>query len=123
VVSYDLRSIWDSADNWIGLGMQAHTNTTEIGFELQFLWLNDIDPEVLIGRPSMGGLFTLADHSCTDLVWPFSADGHTGHCTDTVGTLSYAKIQRAVDTGAKVKFMKDADIKRFPRARPEDIVQ
>ncbi len=71
VVSYDLRSIWDSADNWIGLGMQAHTNTTEIDFELQFLWLNDIDPEVLIGRPAMGGLCTLADHSCTDLVWPF----------------------------------------------------
>ncbi len=71
----------------------------------------------------MGGLFTLADHSCTDLVWPFSAGGHTGHCTDNGGTLSYAKIQRAVDTGAKVKFMKDADIKRFPRARPEDIVQ
>lgn len=77
MVSYDLRSIWDSADSWIGLGMQAHTNTTEIDFEMQFLWLNDIDPEVLIGRPSMGGLFTLADHSCTDLVWPFSAGGHT----------------------------------------------
>lgn len=113
MMSYDLHGTWDSTDKWIGSIVQAHTNLTEIDLALQLLWRNNIDPaKVVLGLGFYGRTFTLAQPSCTSPGCPFSGGGNAGDCTDNVGTLSYAEIQRVIAKGAKVDLIKDAAVKR-----------
>ena len=79
----------------------AHTNLTEIDESLKLLWRNNINPaKVVLGLGFYGRSFTLADPSCSHTGCQFSDGGPAGPCTDSVGTLSYAEIERIIAAGA-----------------------
>ncbi|KDR82337.1 hypothetical protein GALMADRAFT_237588 [Galerina marginata CBS 339.88] len=103
VMSYDLHGTWDSTDKFIGPFIAAHTNLTEIDIALSLLWRNNINPDnVVLGLGFYGRSFTLAEPSCNTPGCVFTSGGDAGACTQSVGTLSFAEIQRLVAEGAKV---------------------
>jgi chitinase len=103
LMSYDLHGTWDSTDKFIGPYIAAHTNLTEIDIALSLLWRNNINPgNVVLGLGFYGRSFTLADPSCTTAGCVFTSGARAGNCTQSVGTLSYAEIERIVASGATV---------------------
>lgn len=56
--------------------------------------------------------FTLSDPGCTKPGCAFSGGGNAGECTNNVGTLSYAEINRIIAKGATVTTDKDAGVKQ-----------
>lgn len=71
-----------------------------------------IDPKkVTLGLGFYGRSFTLADPTCTQAGCPFSAGGNPGECTASSGTLSFAEIQRVINTGATVSLDSAAAVK------------
>ena len=102
-MSYDLHGTWDSTNKFLGPYIAAHTNLTEIDTALSLLWRNNINPgNVVLGLGFYGRSFTLADPSCTTAGCLFTSGAPGGSCTQSVGTLSYAEIQRLVASGARV---------------------
>lgn len=57
---------------------------------------------VVLGLGFYGRSFTLADPSCTNAGCVFTSGARGGSCTQSVGTLSYAEIERLVAGGARV---------------------
>jgi chitinase len=113
IMTYDLHGTWDSTDIWIGAITQAHTNLTEIDQALQLLWRNNIDPrKVVLGLGFYGRSFTLSDPSCSNPGCPFTSGAAAGPCTDSVGTLSYAEIERIVAAGAPSTLDSPAAVKK-----------
>ena len=103
LMSYDLHGTWDSTDKFIGPYIAAHTNLTEIDTALSLLWRNNINPgNVVLGLGFYGRSFTLADPNCTIAGCVFTSGANAGQCTQSVGTLSYAEIQRIIAQGATV---------------------
>ncbi|RDB25300.1 Chitotriosidase-1 [Hypsizygus marmoreus] len=103
IMSYDLHGTWDSTNKWLGPFIAAHTNLTEIDNALSLLWRNNIKPEnVVLGLGFYGRSFTLADPSCTTPGCVFTSGAGAGECTQSVGTLSFAEIQRIIAKGATV---------------------
>lgn len=102
-MSYDLHGTWDSTNKFLGPYVAAHTNLTEIDNALSLLWRNGINPgSVVLGLGFYGRSFTLADPACTTAGCVFTSGGSAGQCTQSVGTLSYAEIQRIIASGATV---------------------
>ena len=102
-MSYDLHGTWDSTNKFLGPYIAAHTNLTEIDNALSLLWRNNINPgNVVLGLGFYGRSFTLADPSCTTAGCKFTSGARAGTCTQSVGTLSYAEIERIVASGGKV---------------------
>ncbi|KAH9478589.1 Chitotriosidase-1 [Psilocybe cubensis] len=103
LMSYDLHGTWDSTNKFLGPYIAAHTNLTEIDEALSLLWRNKINPDnVVLGLGFYGRSFTLADPSCNTPGCVFTSGGDAGTCTQSVGTLSFAEIQRLVAAGAHV---------------------
>lgn len=103
LMSYDLHGTWDSTNKFLGPVIVAHTNLTEINNALSLLWRNNINPgNVALGLGFYGRSFTLADPSCATAGCLFSSGGRAGNCTQSVGTLSYAEIERIAASGATV---------------------
>jgi chitinase len=103
LMSYDLHGTWDSTNKFLGPYIAAHTNLTEIDNALSLLWRNNINPaNVVMGLGFYGRSFTLADPSCTTAGCVFTSGGKAGNCTQSVGTLSYAEIERVIANGATV---------------------
>jgi chitinase len=112
LMSYDLHGTWDSTDKFIGPYIAAHTNLTEIDIALSLLWRNNINPgNVVLGLGFYGRSFTLADPSCTTAGCVFTSGARAGNCTQSVGTLSYAEIERIVASGATVTIDDTAAVK------------
>jgi len=103
ISEYDLHSTWDLTNRSLAPYTAAHMNLTEIDSALSLLWQNIIDPgNVVLGLGFYGRSFTLADPSCTTVGCQFTARARAGNCTQSVGTLSYAEIERIVARGATV---------------------
>lgn len=102
-MSYDLHGTWDSTNKFLGAYIAAHTNLTEIDLALSLLWRNNINPgNVVLGLGFYGRSFTLSDPKCTTAGCGFTSGAKAGQCTQSVGTLSYAEIQRIIAKGGKV---------------------
>jgi len=102
-MSYDLHGTWDSTNKFLGPYIAAHTNLTEIDNALSLLWRNNIKPgNVVLGLGFYGRSFTLADPKCRTAGCKFTSGARAGKCTRSVGTLSFAEIQRIVASGATV---------------------
>lgn len=111
-MSYDLHGTWDSTNKFLGSYIAAHTNLTEINIALSLLWRNNINPgNVVLGLGFYGRSFTLADPSCTTAGCVFTSGASGGQCTQSVGTLSYAEIQRIIAQGATVTKDDNAAVK------------
>ncbi|RDB24966.1 Chitotriosidase-1 [Hypsizygus marmoreus] len=112
IMSYDLHGTWDSTNKFLGPFIASHTNLTEIDNALSLLWRNNIKPEnVVLGLGFYGRSFTLADPSCTTPGCVFTSGARAGECTQSVGTLSFAEIQRIVAKGATVTTDEAAAVK------------
>ena len=112
LMSYDLHGTWDSTNKFLGPYVAAHTNLTEIDNALSLLWRNGINPgNVVLGLGFYGRSFTLADPACTTAGCVFTSGGDAGQCTQSVGTLSYAEIQRIIASGATVTMDDKAAVK------------
>ena len=102
-MSYDLHGTWDSTNKFLGPYIAAHTNLTEVDNALSLLWRNNINPgNVVLGLGFYGRSFTLANPSCRTAGCVFTSGAKAGTCTQSVGTLSYAEIERIVASGAPV---------------------
>ena len=102
-MSYDLHGTWDSTNKFLGPYIAAHTNITEIDLALSLLWRNNINPgNVVLGLGFYGRSFTLSDPKCTTAGCRFTSGANAGQCTQSVGTLSFAEIQRIIAKGGKV---------------------
>ncbi|KAL2825862.1 glycoside hydrolase superfamily [Aspergillus pseudoustus] len=89
---YDIHGTWDGNSPWTKSVVQPHTNLSEISEGLDLLWRNKIDPhKVILGEAFYGRSFTLADPTCDD-----APGGGPGECTDTMGILSDAEIQKII---------------------------
>ncbi|ODM15752.1 hypothetical protein SI65_08986 [Aspergillus cristatus] len=112
IMSYDLHGTWDNDNQWTGPYVRAHTNLTEINTSLELLWRNDINPEkVVLGLGFYGRSFTLQDPGCKKPGCIFSAGGNAGDCTGSVGTLSYAEIEKVIENGADMELDHKAAVK------------
>lgn len=98
-MSYDLHGTWDKGNKWLGAFLNGHTNMTEITEYLDLFWRNDISASKMnLGLAFYARTFTPADKSCLDPGCMFVSGGSPGPCTDNVGTLSNAEIDRLLTT-------------------------
>ncbi|KAH7142578.1 glycoside hydrolase superfamily [Dactylonectria estremocensis] len=97
VMTYDLHGSWHTPESWLGSHLNSHTNLTEIEDALDLLWRNKIDPDqVNLGLAFYSRTFTASDPGCMSPGCLFTSGAAKGPCSDAVGVLSNAEIDRKV---------------------------
>ncbi|KAL6401100.1 hypothetical protein AUP68_16824 [Ilyonectria robusta] len=119
VMTYDLHGSWDTPESWLGSHLNSHTNLTEIEDALDLLWRNQIDPDqVNLGLAFYSRTFTASNAGCMSPGCLFTSGAPKGPCSDAVGVLSNAEIDRKVSsTGASVTLDKKAAAKILKSGR------
>jgi hypothetical protein len=97
VMTYDIHGVWDRDNRYTGPYVRPHTNLTQIDDALGLLWRAGVNAaNVVMGLGYYGRSFTLADPTCTGPGCLFKEGGAKGDCTDSMGILSAAEIDRII---------------------------
>lgn len=90
---------WDTPESWLGSHLNSHTNLTEIEDALDLLWRNQIDPDqVNLGLAFYSRTFTASNPGCMSPGCLFTSGAAKGPCSNAVGVLSNAEIDRKVSS-------------------------
>ncbi|KAH7015839.1 hypothetical protein EDB80DRAFT_568032 [Ilyonectria destructans] len=99
VMTYDLHGSWDTPESWLGSHLNSHTNLTEIEDALDLLWRNKIDPDqVNLGLAFYSRTFTASSPGCMSPSCLFTSGAAKGPCSNAVGVLSNAEIDRKLQS-------------------------
>ncbi|KAK4233298.1 Chitotriosidase-1 [Achaetomium macrosporum] len=101
VMTYDVHGVGDRDNRYTGPYIRPHINLTESDDALGLLWRAGVNAaNVVMGLGYYGRSFTLADPTCTGPGCLFQEGGAKGDCTDSMGILSAADIDRIIKANA-----------------------